>query len=58
MQKLTAIFRGCGQDGINHYSNYVITRNIPLTEEQQKLLIPPQAMTFSELIVEEDKHNA
>jgi hypothetical protein len=54
MQKLTAIFRGCGQDGIDHYTDYAITRNIPLTEEQQKLLTPPQGMTFSELILEEE----
>lgn len=53
MNKLTAIFRGCYQDGINHYTDYAITRNIPLTDEQQKLLIAPENMTFSELILEE-----
>ena len=50
--KLTAIFRGCGQDGIDHYSDYAITRNIQLSEDQKKLLTPPNNMTFSELIFE------
>ena len=53
MKKLTAIFRGCIQDGVNHYTDYAITRDIPLTEEQQKLLGPPRGATFSELILEE-----
>ena len=50
--KMTAIFRGCRQDGIDHWSNYAITRNIPLTDEQEKLLTPPDGMGFSEVIVE------
>lgn len=50
--KLTAIFRGCGQDGIDHWSDYAITQNIPLTEDQVKLLMPPKHMNFSELILE------
>lgn len=50
--KLTAIFRGCGQDGIDHWSNYATTQNIPLTEEQEALLIAPKGMGFSELILE------
>ena len=52
--KLTAIFRGCGQDGVNHWSDYAITKNIPLSEEQKRLLKPPNGMTFSELILEEE----
>ena len=52
--KLTAIFRGCGQDGIDHYSDYAITRNIPLSKDQEQLLTPPNNMTFSELILEPD----
>ena len=51
--KLTAIFRGCGQDGINHWSDYAVTRNIPLTEEQERMLTAPERMGFSELILEE-----
>jgi hypothetical protein len=54
--KLTAIFRGCGQDGIDHWSNYAITRNIPLTEEQKKLLTPPNGFSFSELIFEQEEN--
>lgn len=42
--KLTAIFRGCGQDGINHWSDYAVTRNIPLTEEQERMLAAPECM--------------
>lgn len=53
--KLTVIFRGCGQDGIDHWSNYAMTRIIKLTEEQEKLLIPPQGMTLSEVICEEEE---
>ena len=55
--KLTAIFRGCGQDGIDHWSDYAITRNIPLTEEQEKLLTSPIDMTFSELILENERND-
>ena len=51
--KLTAIFRACYQDGVDHWSNGAATRNIPLTEEQEKLLTPPGSMTFSELILED-----
>jgi len=55
--KLTAIFRGCAQVGENHYTDYAITRDIPLTEEQTKLLTSPKNMEFSELILEqEDNH--
>jgi len=54
--KLTAIFRGCGQDGIDHWSDYAKTVNIPISEEQEKLLTPPEGMTFSELILEQDVH--
>ena len=53
--KLTAIFRACYQDGVDHWSNGAATRNIPLTEEQEKLLTPPGGMTFSELILEDGK---
>lgn len=53
--KLTAIFRGCHQDGIEHWSNYAITKDIPLTEEQEKLLTPLDGAEFSELILEGEK---
>lgn len=53
--KLTAIFRACYQDGVDHWSNGAATRNIPLTAEQKKLLTPPNGMTFSELILEDGK---
>jgi len=52
--KLTAIFRGCGQDGIDHWSNYAETVNIPLSAEQEKLLTPRNGLTFSELILEQE----
>jgi hypothetical protein len=50
--KLTAIFRGCGQVGMNIWQDYATTRDIPLTEEQIKLLEPPERMSFGELILE------
>ena len=50
--KLTAIFRGCAQTGIDSWTNYAITRNIPLTEEQKLLLTPSPTMSFGELILE------
>ena len=53
--KLTAIFRGCYQDGENHCSDYAVTKNIPLTAEQEKLLAPSNGMTFSELILEKSE---
>ena len=53
--KLTAIFRTCYQDGIDHYSNYAETKNIPLTDEQKKLLTPNKGLGFSELILEYDE---
>jgi hypothetical protein len=53
--KLTAIFRGSAQVGENHYTDYAITRDIPLTEEQIKLLTAPKSMGFSELILEQTK---
>lgn len=56
--KLTAIFRGCGQSGIDHWVDYAITRNIPLTEEQIKLLTAPQSMHFAELILEQEADHA
>jgi len=52
--KLTAIFRGCGQVGVDTWQDYAITRNIPLTEEQMKLLVAPNGMRFCELILEEE----
>lgn len=56
--KLTVIFRGCYQDGVDHYSNYAITRSIKLTKEQEMLLTPPKGMTLSEVICEEEKDDA
>ena len=50
--KLTAIFRGVGQTGQKTFVDYAITRNIPLTEEQIKLLTAPESMSFAELILE------
>jgi len=51
--KMTAIFIGCGQDGIDHWSNWYKTQGIPLTEEQQRLLTPPEHMGLSQVIIEE-----
>lgn len=53
MKKLTAIFRGCAQVGETHYTDYAITRDIPLTDEQKKLLEAPKGMSYPELILEE-----
>ena len=52
--KLTAIFRTCYQDGVNHWSDYATTKNIPLTEAQKELLTAPKGMNFSELIFEQE----
>ena len=53
--KMTAIFIGCGQDGIDHWTNWYKTRSITLTDEQQKLLTPPEHMSLSQVIVEESE---
>lgn len=51
--KLTAIFRGTVQDGIDHWTDYAITKDIPLTPEQEKLLAGSARESFSELILED-----
>ena len=52
--KLTAIFIGCGQDGVDHWTNWYKTRVIKLTEEQKALLMPPDHMGLSTVIFEYD----
>lgn len=53
--KLTAIFRACEQDGMDHWSDRAYIVDIPLTAEQKKLLTPQSGATFSELILEGEK---
>jgi hypothetical protein len=50
--KLTVVFIGCGQCGIDEYANYYMTRVIKLTDEQKKLLTPPENMSIKEVIFE------
>ena len=48
--KLIVVFTGCGQVGIYTYADYHITRTIEFTEEQKKLLTPPDNMSTSNTI--------
>lgn len=50
--KLTVIFTGCGQVGIDTFVDYHKTRIIEFTEEQKKLLTPPKNMNISNVIFE------
>lgn len=53
--KLTVVFTGCGQVGIDTYADYHKTRVVDFTEEQEKLLTPPNGMTISNVIFETDE---
>jgi len=48
--KLTVVFTGCGQAGVDTYVDYHKTRIIEFTEEQKKLLTPPNNMSISNVI--------
>ena len=50
--KLTVVFTGCGQVGQDTYADYHKTRVIEFTEEQKKLLTPPNNMSISNVIFE------
>lgn len=50
MPRLIVVFTGCGQVGIEEWANYHKTRIITLTDEQIKLLAPPQNMSISSVI--------
>jgi hypothetical protein len=50
--KLTVVFTGCGQAGVDTYVDYHKTRIIEFTEEQKKLLTPPNGMSISNTIFE------
>ena len=50
--KLTVVFTGCEQVGIDTYADYHKTKVIEFTEEQKKLLTPPKGMVISNVIFE------
>ena len=50
--KLTVVFTGCGQVGIDTFVDYHKTKVIEFTEEQKKLLTPPKDMKISNVIFE------
>lgn len=53
MHKLTIVFTGCGQVGQDTFVDYHKTRVIELTNEQEKLLKPPEHMEISNVIFEQ-----
>ena len=53
--RVTVIFTGCGQVGIDTWVDYHKTRFIPLTEHQQALLEPPEGMRISKVYLEEEE---
>lgn len=54
--KLTVVFTGCGQVGVDTYADYHKTRVIAFTEEQIKLLTPPEDMEISKVIFEQEEN--
>jgi diphthamide synthase subunit DPH2 len=52
--KLTVVFTGCGQVGIDTYADYHKTIVIEFTEEQKEQMKPPKGMRISGVIFEED----
>jgi len=50
--KLTVVFAGCGQVGVDTYADYFKTRIINFTEEQINLLTPPKGMEICNVIFE------
>lgn len=52
IMKLTVVFTGCEQVGIDTFVDYHETRVIEFTEEQKKLLTLPKDMKISNVIFE------
>lgn len=50
--KLTVVFTGCRQVGIDTFVDYHKTRVVEFTEEQKKLLTSPKDMKISNIIFE------
>ncbi len=50
--KLTIVFTGCGQVGVDTYADFHRTRVVEFTEEQKKLFKPPVDMQVSNVIFE------
>lgn len=50
--KLTIIYTGCGQVGIDTWANYYKTKVIELTEEQKEQIKPPEGMVITNVIFE------
>ena len=58
--KLVLTFTGCNQVGIDSFVDSYTVRVIELTDEQKKLLIPPQGMSNPSVVyayVEEETKN-
>jgi len=52
--KLTVVFTGCKRFGQDTFADYHKTRVIEFTEDQEKLLTPPEGMRISNTIFELD----
>lgn len=50
--KLTVVYTGCSQVGIDIWANYHKTKVIELTEEQKEQITPPEGMVISNVIFE------
>ena len=56
--KLTFIYTGCGQVGIDTFADYHKTKVIKFTEEQKEQIKPPPNMSISSVIFEEESELA
>ena len=50
--KLTIVYTGCAQVGIDTWADYHKTQVIQFTEEQKELIKPPKGMSISSVIFE------
>ena len=52
-KKLTVIFTGCYQVGVDAFADVHKTVTVELTEEQQERLKPPEGMAIREAFLED-----
>jgi hypothetical protein len=50
--KLTIVYTGCGQVGMETWADYHKTKVIEFTEEQKEEIKPPEGMSISNVIFE------
>ena len=53
--KLIVVFMACTQVGIDVYANHYQTRVVEFTDEQKKLLNPPENMEIFNVIFDENE---